>query len=72
MCSIGRGVHTGVEWSVPKIVDVRPGPTGPYWTEGPFTTRLLNGGPDRVTLLPNRIKFRRDGEWTEEPVADDD
>ncbi len=45
---------------------------GLQWTEGPFATRLLDGGPDRVTLLPDRIKFRRDGEWTEEPVADSD
>ncbi len=39
------------------------------WTETPFATRLLDGGPDRVTLLHDRIKFRRNGEWTEEPVA---
>jgi len=45
---------------------------GLQWTEGPFATRVLDGGPDRVTLLPNRIKFRRDGVWTEELVADDD
>jgi len=45
---------------------------GLHWTEGPFATRLLDGGPDRVTLLPNRIKFRRDGEWTEEMVAHED
>ena len=45
---------------------------GLQWTEGPFSTRVLDGGPDRVTLLPNRIKFRRDGVWTEELVADDD
>ncbi len=45
---------------------------GLQWTEGPFATRLLDGGPDRVTLLPNRIKFRRNGEWTEEPVAEAD
>ncbi len=45
---------------------------GLHWTEGPFATRLLDGGPDRVTLLPSAIKFRRDGVWTEEPVADTD
>jgi N-hydroxyarylamine O-acetyltransferase len=44
---------------------------GLHWTEGPFATRLLDGGPDRVTLLRNRIKFRRDGVWSEEPVPSD-
>lgn len=39
------------------------------WTQNPFATRLLGGGPDRVTLLGDRIKFRRDGEWTEQPVS---
>jgi N-hydroxyarylamine O-acetyltransferase len=42
------------------------------WTESPFVTRLLNGGPDRVTLLKDRIKFRVDGEWDEEPVTVED
>ena len=41
-------------------------------TEAPFATRLLDGGPDRVTLLGDRLKFRRDGTWTERPVADAD
>ena len=45
---------------------------GLQWTKAPFATRLLDGGPDRVTLLRNRINFRRDGEWTEEPVAEED
>ncbi|HEY5650086.1 MAG TPA: arylamine N-acetyltransferase [Acidimicrobiia bacterium] len=39
------------------------------WTETPFATRLLDGGPDRVTLLRDRIKFRREGQWTEEPIT---
>jgi arylamine N-acetyltransferase len=39
------------------------------WTESRFATRLLSGGPDRVTLLKDRIKFRRDGDWTAEPIA---
>ena len=42
------------------------------WTESRFATRLLNGGPDRVTLLKDRIKFRRDGDWTTEPIATED
>lgn len=45
---------------------------GLQWTESPFATRLLDGGPDRVTLLHDRIKFRRNGSWTEEPVPEED
>lgn len=45
--------------------------SGLSWTRSYFATRLLDGGPDRVTLLNDRIRFRRDGEWTEEPVTDD-
>jgi N-hydroxyarylamine O-acetyltransferase len=41
---------------------------GLQWTETRFATRLLDGGPDRVTLLSDRIKFRRDGIWSEHPV----
>ncbi len=43
---------------------------GLRWTQSRFVTRLLDGGPDRVTLLSDRIKFRRDGVWTEHPVDD--
>lgn len=43
---------------------------GLHWTQGPFATRLLDGGPDRVTLLKDRLKIRRSGEWTERPVSD--
>jgi N-hydroxyarylamine O-acetyltransferase len=42
---------------------------GLRWSESPFATRLLDGGPDRVTLLGDRLKIRRDGVWGEEPVA---
>jgi N-hydroxyarylamine O-acetyltransferase len=42
---------------------------GLKWTQSPFVTRLLNGGPDRVTLLKDRIKFRQDGVTTEQPIA---
>ena len=38
---------------------------GLQWTQARFATRLLDGGPDRVTLLEGRIKHRRDGTWTE-------
>ena len=40
------------------------------WTRAPFATRLLDGGPDRVTLLGDRLKFRREGEWSEEAVTE--
>lgn len=42
---------------------------GLAWTESRFATRLLDGGPDRVTLLGDVLKFRRDGVWTEHPVS---
>ncbi len=45
---------------------------GLQWTETPFATRLLEGGPDRVTLLEDRLRLRRGDEWTEEPVATED
>jgi N-hydroxyarylamine O-acetyltransferase len=44
---------------------------GSSFTDKPFATRLINGGPDRVTILEDRIKLRRDGAWTEEPVQPD-
>ncbi|MGI9621845.1 MAG: arylamine N-acetyltransferase family protein [Acidimicrobiales bacterium] len=43
-----------------------------HFTQKPFATRLIDGGPDRVTLLRNRLKLRRDGEWSEEPVPEDE
>lgn len=45
---------------------------GLKWTQSRFATRLLDGGPDRVTLLEDRIKFRRSGAWTEQSVAEGD
>ncbi len=42
-----------------------------HWTKSPFATRLLDGGPDRVTLLRDQLKFRRDGIWVEEPVTEE-
>ncbi|MFV2001077.1 MAG: arylamine N-acetyltransferase [Acidimicrobiia bacterium] len=39
------------------------------WTKTPFATRLLSGGPDRVTLLEDTLKFRTNGVWTEQPVS---
>jgi N-hydroxyarylamine O-acetyltransferase len=46
--------------------------THSHFTEKPFATRLIDGGPDRVTLLSDRLKFRRNGEWTEQPVDPSD
>ena len=43
-----------------------------HFTKQPFVTRLLDGGPDRVTLAHDRLKLRRDGEWSETPVSPDD
>jgi N-hydroxyarylamine O-acetyltransferase len=43
---------------------------GLQWTESRFATRLLDGGPDRVSLVPNRLRLRRDGVWSEQPVSD--
>jgi len=43
-----------------------------HWRRLPFATRLIEGGPDRVTLLADRLKLRRAGAVTEEPVSADD
>ncbi len=40
-----------------------------HWRTKPFATRLLDGGPDRVTLLGDRLKITRNGTTTETPVA---
>jgi N-hydroxyarylamine O-acetyltransferase len=40
-----------------------------HFTAKPFATRLLGGGPDRVTLLRDRLKTRIAGVWTEAPVS---
>jgi len=44
---------------------------GSLWHQKPFATRLIDGGPDRVTLLSDRLKIRRDGQWDEETVHED-
>ena len=44
---------------------------GLRWTQTRFATRLIDGGPDRVTLLEDQIKFRKDGVWMEQPVTSD-
>jgi len=45
---------------------------GLHWTKWPFATRLLDGGPDRVTLLADKLKLTRGGETEEIPVAEDE
>jgi N-hydroxyarylamine O-acetyltransferase len=45
---------------------------GLQWTQSRFATRLLDNGPDRVTLLTDRIKFRRDGIWSEQQIDESD
>lgn len=46
--------------------------SGLQWTKTRFATRLIDGGSDRVTLLEDRIKHRRDGVWAETPVYDEE
>ncbi len=40
-----------------------------FWVQKPFATRLLDRGPDRVTLLKDRLKVTRSGETVETPVS---
>ena len=42
-----------------------------HWSTKPFATRLIDGGPDRVTLLKDRLKFTG-GAASEESVAPED
>jgi len=46
--------------------------TSSDWCQKPFATRLLDGGPCRITLLKDRLKHSTPSEETEEPVDDDD
>lgn len=41
-----------------------------HWKHKPFATRLLDGGPDRVTLTTDKLKIVRDGVVEERPVSD--
>lgn len=43
-----------------------------HWSRKPFATRLLDGGPDRVTLLGDRLKVSRAGVVTETGVDPDE
>ena len=42
------------------------------WKHKRFATRLLDGGPDRVTLSRDRLKIVRDDDESELPVEPDD
>jgi len=42
------------------------------WRTKPFATRLLDRGPDRVTLTHDTLKLLRDGARTNAPVASDE
>jgi N-hydroxyarylamine O-acetyltransferase len=42
------------------------------WRTKPFATRLLDRGPDRVTLTHDRLKVTRDGVQTEQMVPADE
>lgn len=52
--------------------DLLQGDPERHWRKWPFATRLLDGGPDRVTLLADKLKIRRGGETVETPVAPGD
>lgn len=36
-----------------------------HWSSKPFATRLIDGGPDRITLLKDRLKVVENGRETE-------
>lgn len=42
-----------------------------HWSTKPFATKLIDGGPERVTLLKDRLKFISGEETTETPVSPD-
>ncbi len=43
-----------------------------HWSKNPFATRLIDHGPDRVTLVGDQLKLIRDGEATEKQIAPQD
>jgi len=43
-----------------------------HWLQKPFATRLLDGGPDRVTLLADRLKLIRSGVVEETAIDPED
>lgn len=51
---------------VSSLLQTQP---GLHWTQSRFATRLIDGGPDRITLLDDRLRRRQNGVWAEQPVA---
>lgn len=43
-----------------------------HWSNKPFATRLIDGGPSRVTLLKDRLKYHGDGETRETMIDEPD
>ncbi len=43
-----------------------------HWRRKPFATRLLDGGPDRVTLTHDTLKVIRDGVTESRPIGPDE
>lgn len=43
-----------------------------FFTQKPFATRLLEGGPDRVWILPDKLKVMKDGKVTVTEVDEKD
>lgn len=43
-----------------------------HWRNKPFATRLLDRGPDRITLLKDRLKTVTNGDVSETPVSEAD
>ncbi len=39
------------------------------WSKSPFATRLIDGGPDRVSLTAKQLKLTRNGVVTERPLG---
>ena len=39
------------------------------WSTKPFATRLIDGGPERVTLLSDRLKYHGGSQTAETPVS---
>jgi N-hydroxyarylamine O-acetyltransferase len=63
----GSAVHTVADFEEASLY--LQNTPGLAWTQGRFATRLIDGGPDRVTLLDDVLKFRRHGSWSEQPVV---
>ena len=65
-----RVAHT-LEQFAPASDALQSDATG-TWRTKPFATRLINRGPDRVTLTSDRLKFNQRGVRTEEMVPADE